>query len=298
MDKWPTGAAPAQGRGRATAPLVLDRGARPLHAQIADELRRQIRAGELRPGELLPSEGRLLARFGVSRGTVRQALAALRAEGLVAGSRGRPPVVCSPRLTQPFGDLLSFSSWVRGLGMRPSGAVVEFGPGPATAEEAAALGLEPGSTVYRLVRVRFADDEALMIERSTFPPTVGERVARLDLARQSIYQELARQGVVFASARHLIDAVPASAADARLLRVSPRSPLLRVRRHAFAPGGEPLEWSEDRYLASRVAFAIDNTARDSAVVRRLDRTGARSSMRQDRPAVLSDQPGRRGQQGE
>ena len=57
---------------------------RPLHVQIADELRRQIGVGKLRPGDLLPSENELMTRYGVARGTVRQALAALRADGSIA----------------------------------------------------------------------------------------------------------------------------------------------------------------------------------------------------------------------
>lgn len=246
---------------------------RPLHRQISEELRRQIGAGELRPGDALPSESALVGRFGVSRGTVRQALATLRAEGIIGGSRGRPLLVRGAHLTQPLSELISFSAWARSLGREPSGAVIEFGPRHAGVEVAAALGLRPGDPVYYLVRVRLADDEPLMIERATFPPRIGELLGGLDLNHHSIYAELARQGVVFASARHLIDAVPASRADALLLQVAPRTPLLRVHRHAFSPSGEALEWSDDRYRADRVDFAIENSMIASGVVRRLEKIG-------------------------
>ena len=260
----------------APAPRVLhapDGGAYPLHRRISEELRRQISAGELRPGDALPSESALVSRFGVSRGTVRQALATLRAEGAIAGSRGRPLVVRGAHLTQPLSELISFSAWARSLGKEPSGAVIEFGPRHAGAEAATALGLRPGDAVYYLVRVRLANDEALMIERATFPPRIGEMLDGLDLNHHSIYAELARRGVVFASARHLIDAIPASRADALLLQVAPRTPLLRVHRHAFSPSGEALEWSDDRYLADRVDFAIENSTIASGVVRRLEKIG-------------------------
>lgn len=247
----------------------------PLHRQISEEIRRQISAGELRSGDLLPSENTLMARFGASRGTVRQALAALRADGTIAGSRGRPPVVRGPHLIQPLSELISFSAWVRSLGKQPSGAVVEFGPRLANEAMAIALGVRPGSTIYHLVRVRLADDEPLMIERTSFPPRLGEMLTAVDLNHHSIYAELARQGIVFVSARHLISAMPAAHADARLLKVAPRTPLLRVQRHSFSLSGQPLEWSDDRYLADRVDFAIENSAIASGVARRLEQTGGR-----------------------
>lgn len=257
------------------SPRMGHDGSRPLHQQIADELRRQIDEGELRPGDPLPSEIVLMRRFGVSRGTIRQARTALRTDGTITGSRGRRLSVRGSQLTQPLGQLISFSAWIESLGKRPSGRVVEFGPGPAGYEPAIALGVQPGETLYHLVRLRLADDEPLMIERTTFPLRLGNLLRDTDLHHQSIYAELGRQGIVFASARHLLSAIPASRADARLLDVAPGTPLLWERRQTFSPSGEPLEWSDDRYLADRVNFAVANSATMAGVVRQLDNTGGR-----------------------
>ena len=271
MDKS-AAVAPAEPPPLGSPPLRRE-GPLPLHRQIAAALRRQFAAGELRPGDLLPSENELVARFGVSRGTVRQALVALRQEGTIAGSRGRPSVVRQAPLTQPFSELLSFSAWIRSLGLLPGGLVVEFGQRSADAAAAEALGLCRGGPIYRLVRVRLVEHQPLMIERTSFPPRVGRLVADLDLDHDSIYAELAARGLVIASARHLIDALPASAADARLLGVSARTALLRDRRRSFGAAGEPLEWSDDRYLGDRIAFSVANSAAASNVVRRLERVG-------------------------
>ena len=245
----------------------------PLHRQISEDLRKQIELEELRPGDLLPSEHQLAQRFGVARGTVRQAVATLRAEGLVTGSQGRQLVVRTTHLTQPFGQLVSFSDWVKALGKVPSSKVIEFGPSTAIVEMAATLRVAPLSTVYHLVRVRCADDEPLMVEHTTFPQWLGEMLIPLDLGAQSIYAELHRRGIIFASARHLIGAVPASHQDASLLGVPPRTPILRVRRQAYAPSGEPLECSDDHYLADRVNFAIENSAMMPGVARQLENSG-------------------------
>jgi GntR family transcriptional regulator len=253
----------------ASAPGVGPAGSGPLYLRIADDLRGQIRAGALGPGQRLPSEHALMARFGVARGTVRQALAALRLDGTVSGSRGRPLAVREAPLAQPLSQLISFSTWIEALGKHPSGRVVSSGLEPATAEAAEALGLGLGDPVFRLVRLRLADEHPLMIERAVFPGRLAAGFARFDLARESIYAALARQGIVFASARHAVGAMAAARSDARLLGVASRTPLLRIRRHAFSPTGEALEWSEDRYLASEVEFTIENAASGQGVSRRL-----------------------------
>ncbi len=249
--------------------------AMPLHRRLADALRRAIRDGALAPGEAVPSESELTAAYGVSRGTVRQALAALRAEGLIVGGRGAKPVVVrEPQLAQPFTELLSFSAWARSLGRTPTGRVVSFAPEPADGVTADALGVEPATPLWHLVRVRLADGVPLMIERTSFAPDIGELVAGVDLERESIYATLARHEVVFAGARQSVDAVPAGRTDARLLTVRPAVPLLRVRRRTLSPSGHPLEWSDDRYRADLVTLTIENSARLPAVARRLAMGGS------------------------
>jgi GntR family transcriptional regulator len=153
--------------------------------------------------------------------------------------------------------------------------VAEFVVRPADAETAAMLDLAPGCPAHHLTRVRLADGEPLMIERTVFVPRVGALLADVDLEHRSIYAELARRGVVFASARHTVGALAADRADAAFLGVPLRTPLLRVRRRAFSLSGEPLEWSDDRYRADRVSFTIENAAMVSGMVRHLQTAGGR-----------------------
>lgn len=246
-----------------------DGGRRPLYQIIADDLRRQIASGALRPGDPLPSESVLMGRYGVARGTVRQARAALRADGTIGGSQGRPLEVRGMPLTQPLGELISVTAWVQGLGKAPAAAVVAFGPEAADETAAAELGAPLGAAVWRLVRVRSADGEPLMIERTLFPDAVGRLLEGCDLANRSVYAELGRRGLSVASARHLVDAIPASPTDAHLLGIAPGDALLRVRRIAFSPAGTPVEWADDRYRGDRTNFAIENDAAAAGLVRRL-----------------------------
>src|ERR1700743_3174975 len=120
-----------------------------LYRKVADDIKAAIGAGAYPPGALLPSESELAERYAVSRGTIRQAFAALRADGVIASRRGarrvviggaRGAVIGEPRV-QPFGELLSFSRWARAIGEVPSGRVMSLERRPATKCEARRLSL-------------------------------------------------------------------------------------------------------------------------------------------------------------
>jgi GntR family transcriptional regulator len=230
----------------------------PRHAAIAQALRSSIAAGELPPGSLLPSEAQLSARFGVSRGTVRHALAALRAEGLVAGGRGRAPVVRRPGLSQSFDQLVSFSLWAQQLGHTPSARTLELARRPADPEAAEQLGVAVGASVFQYKRLRLLDGEPVMVERTTMIESVGRLLFDCDLDSGSVYEQLGERGVEFAEAHQTITAIAAEAEDAQLLGIQRRAPILEVRRRAFDPQGTPLEWARDRYRGDAFEITIHN----------------------------------------
>jgi GntR family transcriptional regulator len=228
------------------------------HAAIAATLRAEIQSGQLAPGSALASEAELSSRFAVSRGTVRQALAALRAEGLITGGRGRQPVVARPTLAQSFNQMVSFSAWAEQLGRRPGARTLELARRPADAEVADQLGVERGTNVVQYRRLRLLDGTPAMIELSTFVEPVGRLLFDCDLDTGSVYAQLAERGVTFAEAQQAIAAIAASPEQASLLGVSRRAPVLEVRRRVFDSSGLPLEWSIDTYRGDAFAVTIHN----------------------------------------
>ena len=238
-----------------------------LYRKVAGDIKAAIAAGGYAAGTRLPSEHELAERYSVSRGTIRQAFAALRADGVIASRRGARRVVVGGPRVQSFGELLSFSRWARAMGEVPGGRVVALRRRPATPAEAERLALAAGAQVYHLTRVRLLSGHPVMIERGTYPDRVGVLVAGLDLATDSITERLEELGVVFADAEHVIDAVAATAEDARLLEVGPRVPMLRERRLTTDLTGTPVEWSEDRYLGRAVAFSVRNSTAVNALSR-------------------------------
>ncbi len=230
-----------------------------MHERIASDLRRRIASGELPVGAAVPSESQLCEQWQASRGPVRQALAALRADGLIGGGRGKPPVVRSQAISQPFETFLSFSRWAEGMGRTPGQRTVEIARRPAPPEAADALGLDEGEPVVQLLRLRLLDGLPTMIERTTFTWAAGRLLFDYDCDSGSVYAYLSGRGVDLSTARHVIDAVPADETDAALLGIAPGAPLLRERRHAGSARGEPVEYSDDRYRPDLVSFTIENS---------------------------------------
>lgn len=231
----------------------------PLHRVIASELRRRIRAGAIAVGEALPSEARLCEEFSASRGPVRQALSALREEGLIGGGQGRRAVVLDAVPAQPFESFLSFTRRAEITGHEPGQRLQEIALRRPEPTVAAVLGVDPDDVVVQLVRLRLLDGRPAMLERMTYVEAVGRPLLDADLDAGSIYALLLDRGVDLHSARHTFDAVAADPLDARLLDVPEGAPLLRERRLTTDSSGTPIEWSDDRYRPDVATVTVTNT---------------------------------------
>ncbi|MFI5754349.1 GntR family transcriptional regulator [Streptomyces sp. NPDC051569] len=239
-----------------------------LYRKLASDLRLAISEGAYGSGGRLPPESELARVYGVSRGTVRQALAVLRADGLVTSRRGTRRVVLGTARVQSFTELLSFTRWARSIGEEPGGRLIAVERGTADEVECGQLRLAEDAAVCRVLRVRTLSGVPVMVERTVYPARIGEIVAGLDPDAVSHTVPLEERGVLFSDAHHTIDLAFADADDARLLGCRAGDPLLRERRRTTDPSGTPVEWSEDRYLPGTVAFTAHNSASVSSLSRR------------------------------
>ncbi|MDT0433925.1 MULTISPECIES: GntR family transcriptional regulator [Streptomyces] len=239
------------------------------HEEIADELRRAIDREQYTVGSRLPAETELAARYAVSRGTVRQAVAALTAEGLIGSRQGARRVVLASRRSQSFAELRSFAQWAAAMGREATGRVAAQEYRPATAQDASRLQLPEGTPVLHVLRVRGLDGEPVLLERTVYADWIAPAVEGIDPHAPSVTQLLFdTTGLVFAYGEHVIDAVAAGARDAELLGVRRSSPLLRVRRVTTTREGRPVEWSDDRYRSDAVSFSVHNSTASNALARK------------------------------
>ncbi|GAB3536889.1 GntR family transcriptional regulator [Arthrobacter tecti] len=236
----------------------------PLHQRLSEEFRERITAGIWPAGSQLPSEAELCREFGTSRGPVRQALAALRAEGVVTGGRGRPPMVRGEVRSQSFSTFMSFTEWAVSLGREPGQRTLEIARRNVSDEAAAQLSLPPEEQVVEVLRLRLLDGAPAMIERTTFILSVGRLLFDFDTDSGSIFAFLKGNGADLNNARHTIDAVAATELDAQLLQQPAGTPLLRERRLTSTAAGVAIEYSDDRYLPALTNFTIENNVQHRA----------------------------------
>lgn len=225
--------------------------------QAAEELGRRLlgRIAELqlRPGERLGSERALAELFGVSRSLLRESIDLLVDEQRVRRSMGRGGgvVVDDGRIGRHLNTIVGVPAMLRGQGFVHRTEVRLQQLAVAEAAEARALGLEGGSVVVRIERLRFADDVPWSLDRSVLP---AARFPGLDAQELSgsLYDVLeTRYGVAPAEAEETIEVAAATGAQAAALGIDVGGPVLEIWRITRDGAGEPIEFAHDAFSAAR-----------------------------------------------
>jgi GntR family phosphonate transport system transcriptional regulator len=247
----------ARARGRAatrTAPVA----GITLWRRIADDLERSIAAGEFVPGEQLPGETEIAARFGVNRHTVRRALADLAARGLVRAARGSGTFVEGGRLAYPISPRTRFSEIVGTAGREAGGRLVASRHEAADRAIAKRLDVQKGTPVIRLDFVRDASGVPLCAGTTWLPAARVPHAAKTYAATGSITRTLAAAGIRdYRRHSTRVAAAIADAIDAARLDLAPGRPLLVVESVDVTPDGRPITTSTARFAADRVELMVE-----------------------------------------
>ena len=253
------GPAPAASQILGPAPPPISRGpGTTVHAQIEDWLAELISAGRLAPGDRMPTEQDLAAWLGVSRMTLRHALANLARRGLVTRTVGRRggTFVAESKLEQDLTTLAGFSEQLRRHGMVAGARVLSATERPAGPVAAAALEVPEGAALYEVRRVRLGDGRPIALERSLFPAALfpGMLSCRLD---GSLYELLeSNYGQRPCRARESLEPVTAGVREAEALEVKEGAALMLVERTAYTDVGTPVEFARDLFRGDRTRLVM------------------------------------------
>lgn len=231
----------------------------PLYHRLHDWLRDEIESGALGPGDRIPTEAELSARFGVSRTTVKQAIQQLVHAGLVYRVQGKGTFVSQPRIHRRLAGLISFHDEMRQRGRTPGTVLIDKGMVPAPRHVARALGIGHGAPVLRLMRLRLADELPIALQTTYLAGECAERLAAEPSAGTgSLYEAMERLcGQRPARGREEYTAVVISGETARRLGVPDGSPALSVRRYASFADGRPVEYTESLLRADRYTLQVE-----------------------------------------
>ena len=193
----------------------------PLYVQLMDTVEKDIKSGRYKPGDKIMTESEMAKTYGVSLITVRKAIGSLMEKGLVVRKQGKGTFVTKPKFSRNIKRLQSFSEMCEQMGVVPGAHMLENKIVDADGKIAERLGIETGSKVIFISRLRFADSEPVVIEKNYFP--LKEKV-----------------GMQVTSSEKLIELCRATQEEAKLLEVRKGDYLMFVRSTAYDQENEPL----------------------------------------------------------
>ncbi len=238
----------------------LDRGqGMTLWRQIAARLEAEITQGIRQAGDRLPTEAVLSAQLQVNRHTVRRALEALVARGLVRVEQGRGSFVAEDVVDYPLAGRTRFSETIRRQNRDPQGSMLSLEEVPADPQVAEALGLAPGRLVLRAVRLSTASGRPVIIGAHHFPLPRFAALAALLRANPSFSAGLAACGVP--DYRRRVTRVSArmpSAEEARLLQQARTRPVLTTEALNVDAEGRPVDFTQGCYAAGRMQLVVES----------------------------------------
>lgn len=228
--------------------------------RVADGIR-AIAADTAGTEGLLPSEGVLAERFRVNRHTVRRALAALAAEGLVRAERGRGTFFVSPpqRLPYPIGTRTRFSENIGRLSREPAGRLIHASIEAADPKVAEALGLKVGASVHRMETLHVADGVPLSIATNWFSAARFPDIVTAYAETGSITKALAAGGLPdYRRKQTRLTADRPSPADIAHLACAADAIVLAAESINVDPDGKPVEYARTRFAADRIEIVVSS----------------------------------------
>jgi len=233
----------------------------PKYQAIYAVLRQQILDGDLAPGSQLPRQQDLAERFDVTLMTLRQAVSALAAEGLVRAEHGKGTFVAERPVDISVGNLSSFAAEMRSAGVAMSTEVLDSRVVASDAAMAPATALETDADLLCLTRLRSVAGVPFGLQRSYLVHVEAFDDRFLGLAEQSLYDAIEGiTGATIAQARESISAVGLSPADAKVLKASASEPALLSIRTSISQFGRSFLYDEALLVGDRCTIAADRSS--------------------------------------
>lgn len=209
----------------------------PIYQQIASVLRAEL--GQYEPGDFLPSEMRLAARFQVNRHTVRCALQVLEQESCILRIKGKGAQILGSLLSYPLSQASAYSSWFEANGHKVRTCLVTKRARPANAVEIRHLGLREGDALLEYKTLRFLEGEAVSLISHCFD--LRHQPALEPYQHGSMREHLRSAGLELERVFSAIGARMPTVDEAARLRMAVNQPVLTVETLSKDQYGQPIE---------------------------------------------------------
>lgn len=219
---------------------------------IYKKIKRDILKGELKSGDVIPSERELMQIFNMSRTPIRKALDELERENLIIRRIGDGTYVNIPILDQVVNKFYSFTEEMKKRGKTPTGKVVNF-----EEKEDDIYGIYSEKTqVYEIERIKYADEEPLMYSQTIIPKKIVTDITKEILEKKPLYEILREKcDFRFLKAEQKIKPCLVNRIEAEYLNVAEGSLGILIERKLFM-GKDIIEYSKGVVRGDRFEFTI------------------------------------------
>jgi GntR family transcriptional regulator len=264
----------------------------PLHRQLFLVLHDEIARGAIPAGDPLPTEQELCDQFGVSRITVRRALADLADQGYITRRQGVGSFVRQHSPTGRHAASRSYMDELRQIHFESDPGVLEFDLRAAPKIIADKVGL--AGEVLHILRVRRErrTGEPLLVTEAWLPASLAETITAEKLVHAPLYRLLAEAGVTLERVQHEFIAEIASPRTAQLLDIAIGAAVQRVNRLAFIDGDRPHHYLSILLSPSRSRILLNHSAPELEIGDTMAIThDVRPEASPSRPAIIPLRPG-------
>jgi GntR family transcriptional regulator len=206
-------------------------GAPPKYYQVYEKLLKEIKSEKFKETDRFYSDADLVDKFDVSRGTIREAVKLLIQQGYLVREQGRGTFVTSPTIEQDSEKLMGFTELMLKNGIEPSAEVIKQEVVDPPLTLANLMNLSDNTKLVHIIRVRYGNEQPLIIEGSYFVYNLFKPIYNMDLEANSIFELLYKHtNTRLDEARQYITAISAGQSEAELLDVKRGTPLLLMKR--------------------------------------------------------------------
>jgi len=238
--------------------IIIEDSTTPLYSQLINVIKSKIKNGQFVVGDLLPSEAELCLEYNLSRSTVRHAMTELENEGLVIRRRGKGTFISEPKINRKVDEIYSFSKEMRYLGLEPSSKILDFRKTKIDIdlqEHAEINYLEENA--YKIVRLRLANSEPLLLETTYIPMYVIPDLTQEMLGERSLYGLIyERTGFKPSEAEETYESVIIDKESAKLLGCKQNSSGFYIERKTWMKNGAVFELLHSIMRGDRSRFVL------------------------------------------
>lgn len=229
----------------------------PKYYRISREIIARIRAGELRPGMRVPSENELIREYGISNTTARKALYEIEAEGWCTRVKGKGTFVRDRDVHRSANRILAFTRNMLEAGYTPSTKVLDarrVEKGYAATVNGRRYTM--AGPVYKIHRLRFADETPMMIEVRYISLRLCPGIERKDFSG-SLYDIYERDyGLHLVEIQQMLSAVMLDPVTQRFFDLAEPVPAFRVEGVTFSGKEMILEMEDSIYRGDKYRFSV------------------------------------------